>query len=103
MIPPFIQQIVGVLVRALVVALAGYLAGHAGITLNDDQIGQIVTYLVPIVAVIAWSIYSKYGGRLKLLTAAKEAGMSEHEVEAQVRDRNVINPSVLTAKTDLPL
>jgi imidazolonepropionase-like amidohydrolase len=41
MIPPFIAQILGVLVRAGVVAAASYLAGHAGITLSESQIGSI--------------------------------------------------------------
>lgn len=102
-IPPFIQQIIGVFVRALVVWAAGYLAAHANITLTEDQIGQLVTYLAPVVAVVAWSVWQKYHGRQKLLTAAASPRpMSEHEVEALVKDPAVPTPSVLTPKTELP-
>ena len=102
MIPPFIQQIVGVLVRAAVVWLAGYLAANAGISLTDDQVTQVVTYLVPTLAVIAWSVYSKYLGRQKLLTAAAAAGATEREVEEMVKDPAVPTPSVLAGKNDVP-
>lgn len=102
-IPPFIQQIIGVFVRALVVWAAGYLAAHAHITLTEDQIGQVVAYLVPVLAVVAWSLYSKYVGRQKLLTAAGSPRvMTEHEVEAMVKDPAIPTPSVLTPKTELP-
>jgi hypothetical protein len=102
-IPPFIQQIIGVLVRAVVVWLAGYLAANADITLSENQIGQVVTYLVPVVAVLAWSLYQKYRGRLKYLTAAASRHvMTEHEVEAIINDPAAPNPSVLTPKDQLP-
>lgn len=103
MIPPFVQQVVGVLVRAVIVWVAGYLAAHSAVTLNDDQIGSIVTYLVPVVAVLVWSLYSKYVGRQKLLTAlASSKPMSEHEVESRLKDPAVPTPSVLTPKTETP-
>lgn len=102
MIPPFIQQIIGVLVRALVVALAGYLAGHAGITLSESQIGSIVAYLVPIAAVLAWSLWQKYFGRQKLLQAVAQANTTEAAIEANVKSAVVSTPSVLTPKTERP-
>lgn len=102
-IPPFIQQILGALVRAAVVAAAGYLAAHAGVTLSEDQIGSLVTYLVPIVAMLAWSLYSKYHGRLKLLTALSTHGtLTEQEVEDIVKDPAKPNPSVNTPKNEVP-
>lgn len=102
-IPPFIQQILGVFIRGAVVWAAGYLAAHAGVTLSEDQIGSIVTYLVPVVAVIAWSLYSKYKGRVKLLTALGTHGvLTEHEVEAIVADPATPNPSVMTPKSAVP-
>jgi hypothetical protein len=102
-IPPFIQQVIGVVVRAGVVAFAGYLAGHAGITLTEDQIGSIVTYLVPVVAVLGWSLYQKYHGRQKLLTALGAPGvMTEHEVESRVSDPLTPTPSVMTPKSEIP-
>jgi hypothetical protein len=102
-IPPFIQQILGVLVRAAVVWAAGYLAAHANITLTDDQIGSVVAYVVPVLAVLAWSLYSKYHGRLKFLIAAGSPHvMTEHEVEAIVRDPAKPCPPVNTPKDELP-
>lgn len=102
-IPPFIQQILGALVRVAVVWAAGYLAAHAGITLSDSQIGSIVTYLVPVVAVVVWSLYSKYIGRQKLLTALGTHGLlTEHEVEAIVADPAQPTPSILTPKNEVP-
>ncbi len=102
-ISPFVQQILGVIVRAAVVWVAGYLAAHANITLSEEQIGKIVTYLVPVVAVLAWSFYQKYHGRLKyLVAAAAPYAMTEHEIEAVVSDPAIPNPSVNTPKSEIP-
>ena len=103
MIPPFVSQIVGVIVRAAVVWVAGYLAAHANVTLSEAQIGQIVAYVVPTLAVLAWSVYSKYLGRQKLLTAAAAAGATEQQVEQMVKDPKVPTPSVMLGKETLPL
>ena len=102
MIPPFVQEIIKVVVRMFVVWGAGYLAAHAHFVLSEDQIGQAVTYLAPVAAILAWSIYSKYVGQQKLLTAASAASLTEHEVEAMVKDPQVITPSVNTRKYQLP-
>ena len=102
MIPPFVSQIVGVLVRAAVVWVAGYLAANAKIELSEDQITQVVAYIVPTLAVLAWSVYSKYLGRQKLLTATAVAGATEAEIEQMVADPTVVNPSVLMGKNDVP-
>ena len=101
-IPPFVVDIIKVLVRAAVVALASYLAGHANLKLTEDQITQIVTYLVPVLVMLGWSIYSKYHGRLKLLTAASAAARSEHEIEQMVKDPEVPNPAINTPKDEIP-
>lgn len=103
MFPPFVQQILGAVVRMLVVWFAGYLAAHAHLVLSEDQIGQLVAYLAPMAAILAWSIYSKYVGRQKLLTAlASPNALTEHEVEAMVKDPQTITPSVNTPKDHLP-
>lgn len=102
-IPPFVQQILGVVVRAVVVWLAGYLAAHANVTLSEDQIGSIVTYLVPVVGVLLWAIYGMFKGRVKMLTAAASPRvLTEHELEALVSDPAVPNPSVNTPKHEVP-
>jgi type VI protein secretion system component VasK len=99
---PFLSQVLGVFVRAAVVWVAGYLAAHGGVTLTEDQITKSVTYLVPVVGVIGWSIYSKYLGRVKFLTAASVAARSEREIEQIVSDPTVKNPSVMTRKDEFP-
>lgn len=102
MIPPFIQQILGTLVRALVVWLAGVLAAR-GIVVSDDQTMQVVAWLTPLVATLAWSLWQKFRGRQKLLTALGASKiMTEAEVEKRVADPGVPTPSVLTPKTEIP-
>lgn len=102
MIPPFIQQVIGSLVRAGVAALAGYLAAR-GVVVSDDQAMQAVAWLTPLVVTLAWSIWQKFHGRQKLLVAAASPKvMTEHEVEATVADPAVKTPSVLTPKTEIP-
>lgn len=100
--PPFIKQIVGALVRVFVVWAAGYLAAKTGVSLTEDQIGQIVTWLVPVVVVVGWSLRAKFLDRLKLLMATSRAGLTEHEVERLVADPDVPNPPVNTRKWQLP-
>jgi type VI protein secretion system component VasK len=102
-IPPFIQQVLGALVRVAVVWVAGVLFARAGVTVTEDQIGQAVAYLVPVVFVLGWSLYQKYRGRLKFLIAAGSPHvMTEHEVEAIVRDPAKPCPPVNTPKNELP-
>lgn len=101
MIPPFISQIIGVLVRAALVWLAGYLNSH-GINIGDSQVTQVVTWATPLVAALAWSAYQKFHGRQKLLTAQAAANLTEHEVEARVADPKTPNPSVMTPKSEVP-
>lgn len=102
MIPPFVQQIVGVVVRAAVVFLAGWVAAHGGPTFTNDQVTKAVTEIVPVVAVLLWSFYQKYHGRQKLMTAlASNAGSSENHVEMLVAQG--ASPSVLTPKHEAPL
>lgn len=101
MIPPFISQIVGAIVRALIMWVAGYLAAQ-GVTVSDDQVMQAVKWLTPLVVTLAWSIWQKFHGRQKLLVAlASPRPMSESEVERKVADPGP-NPSVLTPKTEIP-
>ena len=100
MIPPFVQQVLGVLTRALIIWAAGYLAAH-GLTISDDQTTQIVAWATPLLAALAWSIYQKYRGRLKLLTAqVTPAGKSEAQIDAIVDAGNA--PSVMTGKHEVP-
>ena len=98
---PFLQQIVGTLVRAALVWLSAWLAAHGGPTFTDNQIAKAVAELTPVALAIVWSIWQKYHGRLKLLTAlASPQTMSEKQVELAVATGS--SPAVNTPKTDVP-
>lgn len=100
--PPFIQQILGTLVRHLIGLLAGVLAAR-GIVISDDQTTQLVTAITTVLVPIGWSIWKSFRGRQKLLTAAASPRvLTEHEVEALVANPNVPTPSVLTPKSEVP-
>ena len=101
MIPPFIQQLIGAFVRAAVVWAAGYLAAH-GLTISENQTTQFIAWVTPVIATLAWSIYQKYRGRQKLMTAlVTPATQTEHQVEAAVSAGAA--PSVLTPKNQVPV
>lgn len=98
-IPPFIQQIIGAAVRMAVV----WLAAKFGASISEDRAVEITAQVLPIVLMIGWSLYAKFHGRQKLLTAlASTTVMTEHEVEAKVSDPSVPTPSVLTHKSEVP-
>lgn len=97
MIPPFVSQVIGVLVRAVVVFLVGWIAAHGGPSFTDDQVTKVVSEIVPLAAVLAWSLWQKYRGRQKLLTGiASNAGLSENHVEMLVASGQA--PSIMTPK-----
>ncbi len=96
---PFFQQVIGVIVRTAIV----WLAGKFGAQLSESEATRIAAQVAPVLAVMAWAIYQKYRGRLKLLTAAASPKvLTEHEVEAMVDNPMVNTPSVMTAKSDVP-
>jgi type VI protein secretion system component VasK len=101
MIPTFVQEIIGTLVRAAVVFFVGWLTAHGGPQFTDDQVAKFVTEATPVAAVLVWSIWVKYRGRQKLLTA-QAAGqvVSERAVEMLVGTGQA--PSVLTPKHEEP-
>lgn len=103
MIPPFIQQIIGAAVRAFVMWVAGYLAAR-GVIVSDDQTMQAVAWLTPLAVTLSWSIWQKYRGRQKLLTAlGSTKPMSEEQAEERIADPATPTPSVLTPKGEVPV
>lgn len=101
MIPTFVQQIVGTVVRAAVMFAVGWLAAHGGPHFTDDQVTKFIAEATPAVAVLAWSIYQKYRGRKKMLAAAAASHpISENHVEMLVASGQA--PSVLTPKHEAP-
>jgi hypothetical protein len=49
-----------------------------------------------------WSFYTSYGARIKLLVAAKFAGLTEHQVEQHVATATSL-PSVTTSPAVVPV
>jgi hypothetical protein len=102
MIPTFIQEIIGTVVRIVVVFFAGWLTAHGGPQFTNDQVTKFVTEATPIAAVLVWSIWSKYRARQKLLTAQAAGGVvSERTVEKLVGAGQA--PSVMTPKHEEPM
>ena len=98
-INPFLQQILGALVRTAIV----WAATKFGAEISNDDAVKLAAQITPVIAVVAWSVGQKYHGRQKLLTAlASPVVMTEHEVEAKVSDAQSPTPSVLTPKSEVP-
>lgn len=96
MFPPFVQQIVGVLVRMAIL----WIAAKFGAEVSDDQMAKILAQVVPVLLVAAWSIYQKYKGRQKQMVAQSwPSKLTEHEVESLVQSGA---PSVNTRKNEVP-
>lgn len=96
---PFLQQILGVIIRTAIV----WIATKFGAQISDDEAVKLAAQIAPVAAVVVWSLYQKYVGRQKLLTAlGSNKVMTEHEVEARVADPATPSPSVLTNKSEVP-
>lgn len=103
MIPPFVQQVLGVFVRAAIVWGAGYLAAHGGPTFTDDQVTKAVTEIAALLAVLGWSIVTKYKSRVKYHTAlASNVPMSDEQAEQKIKANPAAAPSALTPKDEIP-
>lgn len=101
MIPTFIQQVIGAVVRVVVVWLAAFVAAHGGPTFADNEVAKVITEATPVVLVVVWSIYQKYKSRQKLMVAmASTAPVSENHLEMHLA--SVQPPSVLTPPHEIP-
>lgn len=100
-IPVFVQQVIGVFVRAAVIALATWVAAHGGPKFTEDQLTKVITEATPVVLVLVWSIYQKFRSRQKLLAAAASPHpLSENHVEMIVGSGQA--PSVMTPRHEAP-
>ncbi len=94
---PFLQQVLGTMVRTAIV----WLAAKFGATLSDDELVQLTAQIAPVVAVVSWSLWQKYRGRQKLLTAlASPTPATEAQIENLIALGNP--PSVTTQKCEVP-
>lgn len=98
---PLAVEAIGAIVRWVLAIGAGVIV-ERGIWTPEDSSKYVAAAALALIG-LGWSIYQKYGMRLKLLTAlTSTTAMTEHQVEAKVANPSVINPSVTTPKTETP-
>ena len=96
---PFLQQILGSVLRSLLKAAFGWLTMRGFI--EADQGEALVAGLVGLILSIAWSGWVKFRDRQKLVTAlAVPRAATEATIERMVKAGEA--PSVLTSRTELP-
>lgn len=97
---PMLQAALGAILRWGFTFLAGWFVQHGIWTGNEAQMyvaGAALGLLT-----LAWSLWNKYRGRIKFLTALQmPVGSTEADVESRVASV-LPNPSVTTAKTEVP-
>ncbi len=94
---PFFLSVASLLVRAALLLLSGWLEAHGRSSFTEDQI----TKATPAIAAIAWSIWSAYRSRQKMLVAARSPSpISERQIEHVIAAGDA--PSVHTLKGEVP-
>lgn len=81
--PALLAQALGAILRHLLTALAGYFVTK-GIWTTDEATNYIAAAAAALLA-LGWSIWSKYKGRIRLLTALDmPEGATEDALKARV-------------------
>ena len=97
---PMMQEAIGSILRWVLAIGAGYLVQH-GIWTQGDASSYVAAAAMGLVA-LGWSMWQKYGARVKLLTAlTMPSGTTENEVVAKV-NLGVPVPSVTTPPNTVP-
>jgi len=98
---PLLVEALGAIVRAGLNVCAGWFVAHGIWAANDAE--KYVGSAALVVLSIGWSLFQKYGMRIKLLTAlATPQTMSENEVQRMVKDPTVNTPPVTLQKHEEP-
>lgn len=100
---PFLESVIATLIRQLLILLAS----AVGMTPLLDQymtdVQKFSSSAALVLITVGYAIWRKYKDRQKLVTAlAAEGPVTEHEVEAMVKDHTMPTPSVKTAKDVVP-
>ena len=96
---PLAVEAIGSIIRWVLAIGAGYIVKQ-GIWSPEDSSKYVAAAALAIIA-LGWSIYQKYGMRLKLLTAlATPSVTTEDQVQEKVKTGNT--PSVTTPKDQTP-
>lgn len=102
MLPTFVQQVIGVVVRAAILWIAAWVAAHGGPTFTESQVAKIVAEATPVVLVVLWSILQKYKSHQRFqIAAAAGRPVSENHVEMMLSSGQA--PSVLTEPHVIPI
>lgn len=104
---PLVVDIIGTWVRAALVAISAYLIQHHIVTAQQGEAlsSQVFTQVInslPAIAALGWSMWQKYGARLKLVTAlTMPVGATENAVVAKIAT-GVGVPAVSTLASVVP-
>ena len=103
---PMVYEFLGVVARWLLTSIGGYLVAHH--ILNADQSERYVTafahdiaFGLPMIGGLLWGLWTRYHGRIKLLTALSNGPMSENEVKAIIASGQV-TPTITTPPSTIP-
>lgn len=96
---PLFQSFVGALIRALLLAAAGWATKHGIFT--ETQAGAYVEGGVLFLVPLAWAFWNQYKSRVKFLTALMSGPTSEAEIAARIKAGEP-TPTVLTPPNTIP-
>lgn len=97
---PLVQQLIGTLVRIVLVAISGEQLTHA---IDEGKVDEIAKALAPGIIATGWAVYNAFKGRKKLVTAmGLTTPVSEHQL-AHIIATSESTPSVTLPKTEVPL
>ncbi len=102
---PITVEVVGVIVRAFLAYLGGYLVAHH--VINDaqnerfiDHFAHLIILSLPAAGGVLWGLYVRYRGRKKLLTALMPGVHTEDQVNAIWKSGQT--PTVTTPTNSVP-
>ena len=106
MVNPFVLQLLGVIVRQLLLMLFTSLGlAHVVqpvIDANLSEWNQLTMSVAGVLAVMGYAAWRAFRGRQKFLQACSEANITEHQIEQMVRSPEIATPPVTTPKTVIP-
>lgn len=97
---PILQAAVGSVLRWALSLAAGFLV-ERGVWSQAEASTYVAAAVLGALS-LGWSLWSKYHGRIRLLTTLSEAGLSEDAIKAHIAAGGA-TPSVSTPSTDVPI
>lgn len=95
---PLVQQLIGVLIRVILVGISGEATVHA---YENGEIDEMAKALAPGLIAVGWSMFNAYKGRKKLVTAMSlSTPVSENQLN-HIIAQSTNTPPVTLAKTEV--